>query len=189
MIEQEKKLIDTYETMSDDERAELILIKKIRNNIKYFVGIDILIDKIKEIIENSEYFSFANERSKKYISKTKPLFIVSPNYEKIENEHELLYRSCDQKEYFIGGRTNDKFTDDINYLQKLAHDEIVKPYSDYLMTFLKDNDKFNEILKKNGLEKINLDKSIINLVTMTSVTMFSIKVDMVGNKVYLEYAI
>ena len=60
---------DTFDMMSQDEREELILIQKIKSNVKYFVGTEKIIEKISELIDDSNTVSFSAERNRKYISK------------------------------------------------------------------------------------------------------------------------
>jgi len=180
---------DTFDMMSQDEREELILIQKIKSNVKYFVGTDNIINKISELIDASNTVSFSSERNKKYISKKNPLFILKVNKNKIKEK--LVYFNNDENcnDYFVDNHLNTKYESDVRYIQDHIREEIIEPYSKWLLDFLLDNEKFMNICKENGLEEIKLNKDILKLIITTSAVMFAIKVDLKNNKVFLEYAI
>jgi len=180
---------DTFDMMSQDEREELILIQKIKSNVKYFVGTEKIIEKISELIDDSNTVSFSAERNRKYISKKNPLFILKVNKNKIKEK--LVYFDNDEKcnDYFVDNHLNQKYEKDVTYIQDHIREEIIEPYSKWLLDFLLDNEKFMNICKENGLEEIKLNKDILKLIITTSAVMFAIKVDLKNNKVFLEYAI
>jgi len=180
---------DTFDMMSQDEREELILIQKIKSNVKYFVGTEKIIEKISELIDDSNTVSFSAERNRKYISKKNPLFILKVNKNKIKEK--LVYFDNDEKcnDYFVDHHLNQKYEKDVTYIQDHIREEIIEPYSKWLLDFLLDNEKFMNICKENGLEEIKLNKNILKLIITTSAVMFAIKVDLKNNKVFLEYAI
>jgi len=180
---------DTFDMMSQDEREELILIQKIKSNVKYFVGTEKIIEKISELIDDSNTVSFSAERNRKYISKKNPLFILKVNKNKIKEK--LVYFDNDEKcnDYFVDNHLNQKYERDVTYIQDHIREEIIEPYSKWLLDFLLDNEKFMNICKENGLEEIKLNKDILKLIITTSAVMFAIKVDLKNNKVFLEYAI
>jgi hypothetical protein len=187
--ENDKEKFDTFDAMTKEEKNELLLIQKVRNNVKYFIGIDNIIKKIKSLIDNSEYVSFNNERNRKYISKSKPLFILKPNHKKIAAEYKLSYINSTEKDYIINGASNPKYLKDIEYLQNIVYNEIISPYSEYLMTFLKDDEKFSKLLAANGLTEVTIDPATIQLISIMSSTMFAIKLDLFNDRIYLDYAL
>ena len=178
---------DTLEVMSDEEKKELILIQKVKSNIKHFVGIDNIIETISNLINESSYFSFFSERNKKYISKKKPLFVLKMNEKELSKVMDTSFLKKNKGEFIIDGKTNVMYEKDLIYIRDLVYTEVIKPYSDYLMTFLKDNDKFNKLIKDN----FDLDVSLIPMKTMllTSSVTFAIKTDLATGKILLEYAI
>lgn len=184
-----KELFDSYEAMSQEEKEELILIQKIRQNIKYFVGPENIVSKLVSLIDDSEHFKFINERNRKYISKKKPLFIIVLKPESIKDVDLLYLKQPNKDDFFINNRTNVKYNNDIEWIQSKVYQEIIRPYSDYLMEYLTDNEKFNAILKENGIDNTKISKETIRLITMTSSVMFAIKVDLKNDRIYLECAI
>ena len=185
-------LIDTYDIMTEEERLEFIMIKKIKANIKYFVGVDRIIEMITNLIDNTKFFDFLNERTRKYISKNRPVFMLKIHFDEFEKEeepHDFEFLKSKENDFFINGKTNSKYNFDIDYLQQKAFKEIIEPFSDELMTFLNDGDKFMSILKENGVDNITLDEDKLRLMTITSAVLFSVRVDLVGRKLLLEYAL
>lgn len=178
---------DTYETLSKEEKNELIIIQKIKTNVKYFVGIDNIIKKISNLIDESNTVSFYSERNKKYISKKKPMFILKLNRKNIDRNFD--YYNSDGTDLYVNGKTNPKYEGDITYIQNKINEEVISPYSAYLVDFLTNNEKFTKLLKDNGVNPNNVTDDKLKLITMTSAVMFAIKVDLKNEKIFLEYAV
>jgi len=66
---------ETKTIITDPEEYRRLIAA--RNNFLNFVGHDKIIDLIKQIIKDSESFSFRSERAEKFIEKVNPLFILS----------------------------------------------------------------------------------------------------------------
>ena len=184
-----KKYIDTYDALSPEERDELIIIQKIKSNIKYFIGIDNIISKLVEIIDEQSIVSFASERNKKYISTVHPLFILKINKKEITENLEYLKNDATVNDYFINNKLNPKYEKDVRYIQDYIKDNVVAPYAQWVMSYLEDNEKFTKICVENGLSEEHLKNKALDIVSKTSAVMFAIKVDLKNNKIFLEYAV
>ena len=184
-----QEYFDTYEAMSKNEREELILIQKIKSNVKYFIGIDNIIQKIIELIDNAETVSFASDRNRKYISKKQPLFVLKINKKNIPEKLVYANNTNADNDYFIENHLNPKYENDVKTIQNHIQEEVVEPYSKWLMDYLMDNDKFMKLCKENGLNELTLDENTLRLILRISAVMFAIKVDLKNNKVFLEYAV
>lgn len=183
-----QEYFDTYEAMTEDERQELILIQKIKSNVKYFVGIDNILNKLIELIDESTTVSFAAERNRKYISKKNPLFVLKVNKGNIKEKLEY-FKADTNEEFFIDNHLNPKYEGDVFYIQNKIQKEIIEPYANWLMSYLLDDDKFINLCRENGLDKITISDNALKVVARTSAVMFAIKVDLKNNKVMLEYAV
>ena len=93
-----KKINDSQELMTREDEILLAQIEYIKKNIVTFIDKQKTIDKIIEIINNSDCFSFKSKRSLLSIDKNKPIFVITINKVKAEEIHKVEFDSLEQKE-------------------------------------------------------------------------------------------
>jgi len=177
---------DSLDIMTDEQKRDFFLVKQIKQNIKHFIPKDELLEFIEDIMDKNEYFIFS-EKNKKYINMNRPLLIIKPNIKRINKDYKLKYVNEDQSTYYIDNRINPIYKDDINYLQDLVHEVLIVPISNFIMSYINDEQKFLQVLKNNGLnidDEFNIEMS--KMIKMTSSIMTSIRVDLMNNKIFIE---
>lgn len=117
---------------------DMTKLNSIKRTLKSCIDMDVLIDKMKKIIDESEEFSFRSERAKKFINKNDPTFILS----------------CSLLDKFKGLNPKDlskldtnkvsKLTDDIT---KLVNDKITSNVSNFINECVLDKEKFDSLFK------------------------------------------
>lgn len=144
--EQEKKL------------EEYIAIKR---HIKACFDMNKFLDIMKECIDNSEHFEFNSERSRKFINKQRPIFILKSSL-----TEGVTLRDKTESEV-------DEFT---NMIVKHLSDEILNKISDNMMNILSDPEKYHDLC--------NVDKDLVDLV-ITNI--YKVNIDKDKGIIHLEY--
>lgn len=162
--------METSELLNKEDEKLLNDIQLIKQNIKTHIGIKNIIDAIRNIIKNSKYFSFTSKRTEKYISNTRPLFIITADREKITKDTGYVFTETPR---------------DSDILSKLIQKEITSKYSEYISSILK-GDELKEILKKNNIE---VDDEVIELTTFVTSSIFGINMELKENIIYIEFAV
>jgi len=136
-----------------------------RNNLMYSIGIDNFINKMREIIDNSKYFQFRSDNSRKFINKERPIFIL-----KVKNEY--------NKEFEGKNFNNESVADEItSTVTRWLQDDIIKNMS----SFIQDHIANNEDLK------LVFDSFDSNLKNLCASNIFGIRNSIKDNMIYLEY--
>lgn len=68
--------MELNQTLSTDEKQELLEILTFKNNLLAYIGMDNFIDEIRNIINDSKSFEFRSANAEKFIKATKPIFIL-----------------------------------------------------------------------------------------------------------------
>ena len=182
---------DSLDLLNENEKQELLLIQQIRNNIKRVIGIENIITKISSLIDSSNYFSFNTERNRKYVSRTKPIFILKIDKTKLAKDYKGIQfiKNIQKDDFFINGHSNPKYHKDIELIQEIISEKIIHPFNEYIMDFVYNSDKFNEMIKDNLGKEVTFTEKDKQLVAMTVSVMFAIKVNLKDERIYLEYAV
>lgn len=168
-----KDLIETTDYLNDEDEKLLQLIQIIKQNITSYIGKQNVVDKIKDIIENSEYFSFKSKRNAKYINLNKPLFIITANKEKITKDKNYTFKNS-QDDYLI--------------LHNLIQDEITSKYSEFLSNKLT-TESINEILINKKLSDIEIKDDLNMLASFVTASIFGINIELANNIIYIEFVL
>ena len=163
------KKLDTAELLAEEDEKILNFILAIKQNISGLIGIDVIIDELREIIKGSEHFSFRSKRNEKIISKTRPLFVLMLDTAKFKND--------------IGHNFGQN--GDIDIVRNLVQDEITSVFSRALSDKMKDEEFMHQLLIKANIGEIG-SKALTMLPFITS-SIFSINVELNTGLVYLEY--
>lgn len=183
---------DSLDLLNENEKQELLLIQQIRTNIKKVIGIENIINKISSLIDESIYFPFNSERNRKFISRTKPIFVLKIDKNKLVKDYgdfQFVKNTQQKNDFFINGHSNPKYHKDIELIQEIISQKIIHPFNEYIMDFVYNNEKFDEMIKENLGSDVVFTKKDKQLIAMTVSVMFAIKVNLREEKIYLEYAV
>lgn len=142
MTEEKNKKFDTSEVLTEDDYREIEDIKEIRKRLLAYINIEVLIEKIREIIDESDYVSFKNERSKKFIDKRRPIFYITIDKSKIfksdEYKHSKTFSSADKEASYYSNivykEVINKTTTFINDSLKNSKDNETEELKEYIMS-------------------------------------------------------
>ena len=163
--------VDTIDLLSEEDEKLLKFLQTVKQNISYIIGIDNIIDEIRNIINESSHFTFRSKRNERLISKAKPLFVLSVDLGKISKEYQYKFGKDENK--------------DCSLIQNLIQQEVTSVFSKYLSDTLRDKDVMNRLLEDNNVRHLNEeDLMLLNFITSA---VFSVMVEMKTNTVYLEY--
>lgn len=150
----------------EEDLKQLLDVMAIRSNLMAYIGIENLINEIKDVIDNSETFEFRSLNAKKFIDKNKPTFVIKVNPNKIE--------------YFLNKYKDKDIEKYINEISSLVGNEIISESSKIINKFIDGNDELVDLLKE-------YDTSITDLVLSN---IYSIKVGNISdNIIYLQIII
>lgn len=169
----EKELIETTDYLDAEDEKLLQLIQIVKQNITTYIGKQKVVDSIKEIIENSEYFSFKSKRNAKYISLSKPLFIITADKAKISKDKNYTFTNS-QDDYLV--------------LHNLVQDEITSKYSKFLSDNIT-NESINKILIENNLTDMEIKEDLITLASFVTSAIFGINIELSNNIIYIEFVL
>ena len=161
--------LDTAELLAEEDEKILNFILAIKQNISGLIGIEVIIDELREIIKSSEHFSFRSKRNEKIISKTRPLFVLMLDTNKFRNDIGHTFGNAE----------------DIDIVRDLVQNEITSVFSRSLSDKLKDEEFMKQLSIKANIGDIS-GKTLTMLPFVTS-SIFSINVELTTGLVYLEY--
>lgn len=150
----------------EEDLKQLLDVMAIRSNLMAYIGIENLINEIKDVIDNSETFEFRSLNARKFIDKNKPTFVIKVTPSKIE--------------YFLNKYKDKDIEKYINEISSLVGNEIISESSKIINKFIDGNDELVNLLKE-------YDTSITDLVLSN---IYSIKVGNISdNIIYLQIII
>ena len=136
-----------------------------RNNLMYSIGIDNFINKMREIIDQSEYFEFRSLKSRTYINKERPIFIL-----KIKNDYNKKFEGKN----FSDTKVADEITSEIT---ELLQKSIIDRMSEFIINHINTNEELKKIFE-------SFDSTLKNL---CATNIFGIRNSIMDNMIYLEY--
>lgn len=152
--------------MPDKEDLEnLKRLTSYKNNLMNSIGMDVFIDEVRNIIDNSKYFEFRSPMSKKFIDKDRPIFIIKMN-------DEMASKYCKIN------KTDDKIINKrVNEITETIKNCIIEKISNYLTNYIYNNQELKEYFESFNETMKNLFISSI----------YGIRVNLQDNIIYLEY--
>ena len=165
------KIQGTTDLLNDEDEKLLRFIQTVKNNIGVLIGRDKLINKMREIINNSEHFSFRSKRNEKLISLSKPLFVLKFDINQLSND--------------LNHQFNDLNKDTV-LIQRLVQHEITSVFSQFLSEQMRNKELLKELIEKYQIDMSENDLMLLSFITAS---IFSINVDLKTKLVYLEYVI
>ena len=153
-IEEELNKNENYHKMNE--------FLKIKKSLKSCMDVNIFINKMKEIIDESENFSFRSERSKKFIDKNNPEFILT--YKKLNT------KNIDTSKVSDMNKLTEKVTN-------IVFDEILSKASEFITESITDKEKFDQLFK--DIPEEFSSKNIFNI--------YTIRVSIKDNAIIIKY--
>jgi hypothetical protein len=181
----ENNKVDTADLLSPEDEKLLQQIEYIKQNILNFIKPQVMVDRIREIIEGSKSFDFKSKRNSKYISTTKPLFILAMDRETACEGRDYSFRYKDGEP--VDGR--DDIREDYSFVARCIHEEITSLYSDFLVKQLTNDGEFLKILNDNNVDGKKITAEQLRLINFVTAAIFGVTIELKQNIIYLEYVI
>ena len=162
--------METSDLLNKEDEQILKEIQIIKQNIAKYVGAKTIVDEIRNIIKESRYFSFTSKRTEKYISLSRPLFIVSINRELVTKDTGYVFTET---------------PNDCSIISKLIQQEITSKYSNYISSIMR-GEELKKIMTKNN---IDVNDDLLELTTFITSSIFGINIALNENIIYIEFAI
>lgn len=148
--------------LKNEDYGKITDMVKIQKTLKSCIDMDKLVKETINIIDNSEKFKFRSERSKKFIDKNDPTFVLIRN--------DLDISKIDKNDIFKLNKLTDEVT------RELSEDILVK-IGDYIIECVIDREKFDSLFK-------NLPEEFSS--TMLS-NIYIIRLSLVDNTIVLKF--
>ena len=123
--------LESLNLMSMNDRELFIIAERVKESIANFIDRKVMIQKIRELIDNSEVIEFYSQRTRKYISLTRPVFIVRVN----ESEFKKKYN-----------RELTETNEIYDLLNNIIFEDIIRNYTKFLLDIVR-SDKFTTALR------------------------------------------
>lgn len=136
-----------------------------KNNLMHSIGINNFINKMKEIIDNSKHFEFRSLKSKMYINKDRPIFIL-----KIKDEYNKKIIEENFDDLNVADKITSKITDFIK-------EDIIFKVSKFIMDCIQNDKELKECFD-------SFDETLKDLCASN---VFGIRNSIKDNIIYLEY--
>lgn len=165
---------DSLEILMSNEDDVTLLneIALVKSNIIYHIGVQNLVNKVIELIDESSIIDFKSQRNKKYINIKRPLFIVK--LAKSDKQIKEVYPDLQG------------VSDMYNVVSECVHRDIISKLSDYIVSNVKDKGLLEELLNKEVNDDLFEASTLISFLTAS---IFSINCDFDNNTIYLEYMV
>jgi len=163
MIENNIYKFDTSDILTEEEFKTLNELHKITRTIFYYIDRNLLLERIRAIVDECPFINFKNDRSRKFMDKNHPVMnlIVDKNFLYSEN---LLPTSFANEEA------------ENSFYSNLVFDNIIRRINDFINDCIHNNANIQEFL--NGRELFT-DLEDKNLLTNTHIfsSIFAIRMD------------
>jgi hypothetical protein len=152
---------DTMDIMTDSDLKNLSDIKDIKQRVLAYINVEVLIEEILDIIENSEFVSLRSKRAKKFIDKKRPIFNLLIDIEGAKKSDLFKDKSN------IRGMRQD---DEQHFATTVIHRELIVKINSYIMSCLKQNPKLIDyITSKDIFKDCNTEeRNFLNNVSLIS---------------------
>ena len=163
---------DTLDFLTDEDIQLMDDINKIKKHILTFFNPEVLVDKIRGFIKDSDILDFNNARSEKFINVRRPVYVIKLDKEKALEKYPL------KRGRFLNE------SDEIEWITSCVYEEVIRPFSKFLADALRDDEDLDESLS-NIFTEIPQDVIDLGMFLMSSI--FGIKIDKQQYLVHLEY--
>jgi hypothetical protein len=165
---QTNKSLDTSQYLNTEDIDMISKINQIKRDITSYFDMDLFIDKMRKIIDESEHFSFRSSTARLYIEKQMPTFIIKYISDDIKNKLDSYTGAPEEVE-----------SKQVDFLADAISVDIVSKFSQFITDCIKDSDKLNELFSE--LPKDVKEFFISNI--------YTIRANVKDNNIYVIYFI
>ena len=133
-----KNGIDTSDMLNDEDYKLMKEVKEIKRHILSYLDVNILVDKIRSLIEESEVVNFRNARSAKFIDARRPIYAIIIDKDKAMDKYPVK-----------GGFTSEE--NEAQYWGQVVQDEVIDPFVTFLIQSIKGDESIQEFLNGRDL--------------------------------------
>lgn len=150
--------------LQEDDYEKINDMVKIKKTLKSCMDIDLFIEKAIKVIDESKNFNFRSERSKKFIDRNDPTFILK----------------CDSLDLTQIDRGDLKLVNDTtDLLTRKLSDEVLVHINNFITDCVVDKEKFNSLFK--GLPEDFSNTFLTNI--------YIVRLSIAENSIILKYFI
>jgi hypothetical protein len=160
--------LDTSKFLKQEDIEAISKIGQIKRDITAYFDMDLFINKVREIIDNSKHFSFRSETARLYIEKDRPTFIIKY----ISDDIQTGLNNIDG----VGEELESK---QVDYLADAISADIISKLSKFITGCIKDSEKLDELF--SGLPVDVKEFFISNI--------YTIRINVKENNIYILYFI
>lgn len=162
------KTLDTSKFLKQEDIEAISKIGQIKRDITAYFDMDLFINKVREIIDNSKHFDFRSDTARLYIEKDRPTFIIK-------------YISDDIAKGLaeIGGSGEEQESKQVDFLADAISADIISKLSKFITECIKDSEKLDELF--SGLPVDVKEFFISNI--------YTIRINVKENNIYILYFI
>ncbi len=161
--------VDTADILTSDDEKMLRFIQKTKTNLHRMIEREILVNIIKETIDESKYFNFKSKKYERLINVNSPVFIISPVLSKISKDIKYKFSNS------FG---------DYDFIQHLLEQEITGRFSSKLLEYVKNSNILEKLMRDEGITDTTIDIDLVHFVTSA---VFSIKIDFENLVIFVTY--
>jgi hypothetical protein len=165
---QDTKSLDTSKFLNEEDINLISKINQIKRDITSYFDMDLFINNMRKIIDESTHFAFRSSTARLYIEKEKPTFILKYTSDSIKQKLESFDGLPEQVE-----------SQQVDFITDAISVDIVSKFSKFITECIKDSDKLNELF--SGLPKDVKEFFISNI--------YTIRVNVKENNIYVIYFI
>ena len=157
---------DLIKDLTDEEILVLTKIRHIRERIQSYISNAEIIELMRNLIDNSKYFSFTSSRTKKYISEENPIFYIKVNdIREVEKKFKHKFKNFGTKNY-------EETDTDLDIIAQCVQEDVISKFVTALTDIIFDNERLTKIFNENELYLTDRVKEIFKeteIITLSSV--------------------
>ena len=157
---------DLIKDLTDEEILVLTKIRHIRERIQSYISNTEIIELMRNLIDNSKYFSFTSSRTKKYISEENPIFYIKVNdIKEVEKKFKHKFKNFGNKNY-------EETDTDLDIIAQCVQEDVISKFVTALTDIIFDNERLTKIFNENELYLTDRVKEIFKeteIITLSSV--------------------
>ncbi|AMS01293.1 hypothetical protein AR9_g209 [Bacillus phage AR9] len=168
-MENAKSLADTSKYLNQSDIENIVKVNKIKKDITSFFDMDLFINKMRDIIDESEHFDFRSKTSRLYIEKERPNFILKYVSDELTNKINSVQGSDPEETESI----------QIDIITEYIFNDVISKFSTFVTDCIKDTEKLNDLF--SDIPDDIKDILISNI--------YTIRPDIKGNNIQVLYFI
>jgi hypothetical protein len=124
--------LDTTSYLNQGDIEAISKLSNIKKDITSYFDMDLLIGKMRDIIDESKHFDFRSENARKFIDKEQPAFILKYISEEIKTGLEQ-YRDV---------------SDQVDFVTSAVAGDVIAKFSRFVTDCIKDSSKLNDLFSE-----------------------------------------